>query len=301
MDLKNTIKITRTRTIPSNSAAIGAKKINKRFTSPAEIFMAVFAAVVLMAAPLWAAMTACQHCKKNVDDQNSVCPYCLGDLSAPAVTGSQAANVKSGARSSAAADAAAGEERGAGDEAVIITELQVKAFLEDPILKSFHANYAGQKITLENVRRDDSNNAMFKITGTAFNSRNKPLDTVGKLISLLDEQAAIVQTYLNHAAKVDINDPTLVNYTITLKIDSKNKAFSKLTKASQPLEFTFMVPPSKTETVNVKILKINADSESVLYDMQNKSGDKVSLNLIAEGGMRIVVMIDGKVAYEKKY
>ena len=38
----------------------------------------------LFAAPLWAAMTACQHCKKIVDDQNSVCPYCLGDLGAPA-------------------------------------------------------------------------------------------------------------------------------------------------------------------------------------------------------------------------
>ena len=300
MDLKNIIKITRTKTTLSNSSVNGSKKINNNFKRLAGLFITAFAVMSLFAAPLWAAMTACQHCKKIVDDQNSVCPYCLGDLGAPAVTASPS-NVKGASGGREAATAPSGEERAAGGESVIITEQQVKAFLEDPVLKSFHSNYAGQKITLENVRRDDSNNDKFKITGTAFNSRNKPLDTVGKLISLLDEQAVVMQTYLNHAAKVDINDPTLVNYTITLKIDPKSKVFSKLASASQPLEFTFMVPPSKTETVNVKILKINADSESVLYDMQNKSGDKVSLNLIAEGGMRIVVMIDGKVAYEKKY
>jgi hypothetical protein len=35
--------------------------------------------------------------------------------------------------------------------------------------------------------------------------------------------------------------------------------------------------------------------------MQNKAGDKVTLNLIAEAGMKIVVMIDDKTVYEKNY
>ncbi len=183
----------------------------------------------------------------------------------------------------------------------LVTEQQVRLYLENVILKYFHNNFSGQKITLEKITRDEFDPSLFKIVGTAYSSTNRPLNTVAKFIETLEEACPINRVDLNHAAKVDIDNPTLVNYTITLKIAPADKNFSSSPAASQPIEFAFVVPPSKSETVNVKILKINADSDSVLYDMSNKAGDKVTLNLIAEGGMKIVVMIDDKKVYEKNY
>ena len=310
MDTRNLIISTKTTLSSSNSAAA---EMSGRATSDSSPFFAqlaaailiAFAVVSLAASAVFAAMTSCQHCQKQVDDANSVCPYCLGDLSVPAVNLPPAnKNVKKAGsgQSLKTSIIQAGNRRGANDEqAVLITEQQLKVFLEDTLLKRFHANHANQIVKIENIRRDAEDGVKFKVVGTAFNSSNKPLNTVGKFIEILDEQAAIVQANLNHAAKVDINDPTTVSYTLTLKIDPKNSAFSNSPKAAQPLDFTFVVPPSQSDNVTVKILKINADSESILYNMQNKAGDKVTLNLIAEAGMKIVVMIDDKTVYEKNY
>ncbi len=317
MDIKNLInniikikiirnKVTKTTGGPTvlKPAGIFSGALNLRVA----VFV-VLAAVLLSTTSLFAAMIACQHCKKQVDEINSVCPYCLSDLSAPAVETQPASEKKKpqnkkGAKIinfNAAADEAENAVRDEKAVKTLVTEQQVKLYLEDVILKHFHNNFAGQKITLEKIKRDGSDPTLFKIVGTAYSSANRPLNTVAKFIETLIDALPIYRADLNHAAKVDIDNPTLVNYTITLKIDPADKSFSNSPAASQPLDFTFVVPPSKSETVNVKILKINADSDSVLYNMSNKAGDKVTLNLIAEGGMKIVVMIDDKKVYEKNY
>ncbi len=310
MDTRNLIISTKTTPNSSNSTAsatAGGKTSAKRPLSArlAAALLIALAAVWFAAPAVFAAMISCQHCKKQVDESNSVCPYCLGDLSVPAVNLPAAdKNVKkTGAGQSFSTKIIKAGRKHETDAAqtVLITEQQLKVFLEDTLLKRFHANHANQTIKIENIRRDAEDGVKFKVVGTAYNSGNKPLNTVGKFIENLDEQAAIAQANLNHAAKVDINDPTTVSYTLTLKIDPKNAVFSNSPKAAQPLDFTFIVPPSQSENVTVKILKINADSESILYNMQNKAGDKVTLNLIAEAGMKIVVMIDEKTVYEKNY
>jgi hypothetical protein len=317
MDIKNLIssiikiKLIRNKTSESSGAPAVIKSagiFGGAFKLRAAVF-AIAASVLLSASSLLAAMTACQHCKKQVDEVNTVCPYCLGDLRVPAAEDPAAPDKKKrdnkkGAKIvnfNAAADEIENAMRDGKAAKPLVTEQQVKVYLEGVILKHFHNNFAGQKITLEKIKRDESDPSLFKIVGTAYSSANRPLNTVAKFIETLIDAFPIYRADLNHAAKVDIDNPTLVNYTITLKIDPADKSFSSSPAASQPLDFTFVVPPSKSETVNVKILKINADSNSVLYDMRNKAGDKVTLNLIAEGGMKVVVMIDDKKVYEKNY
>lgn len=324
MDTKKTIISTGTTQISNNrlSPADGGRPGGGSPRGAVSGITALFASAAIFFAALTAfapcgaeaAMTSCQHCKKQVDDANSVCPYCLGDMNVPAVsippankgakkydpaTPSQTTILKAGrGRNSSLASSLAAQ---AGGAETLVTEQQMRVYLEDTLLKRFHNDHSNQRIKVENVKRDAEESSKFKVIGTAFNAGNRPLNTVGRFIEILDEQPAIMQSYLNHAAKVDINDPTLVSYTITIKIDPLNKAFSQSPKASQPIDFTFVVPPSQSENVTVKILKINADSESVLYNMQNKAGDKVTLSLIAEAGMKVVVMIDEKTVYEKKY
>lgn len=294
--------------IPGAAAVRNGRISGGAFKLCAFVFV-VLASVLFFTSSVFAAMIACQHCKKQVDEVNTVCPYCLGDLSVPVVEAQQPAEKKNkenkkGAKIvniNNAADEAENALRDGKAVKPLVTEQQVKLYLEGVILKYFHNNFSGQKITIEKIRRDDSDPSLFKVVGTAYSSANRPLNTVAKFIETLIDAFPIYRADLNHAAKVDIDNPTLVNYTITLKIDPADKSFSNSSAASQPLDFTFVVPPSKSETVNVKILKINADSDSVLYNMSNKAGDKVTLNLIAEGGMKIVVMIDDKKVYEKNY
>jgi|GEM_PF-6772248 len=251
---------------------------------------------------VYAAMISCQHCSKKVDNNNATCPYCLGDLSVPAV--SVPAPAEGNDASANAVNKKTRHAKPAARKQVtskIVTENELKTYLEESILKAFHNNNAGQTITLDSFKRDMSIGEKFSIGGKAYNKTNRPLYTVGKFIERLNESSALTQVNLNHAAKIDINDPTLVTFTITFKVEPASSEFKIASSKSKPLDFTFVVPPSAVESVNVKILKIYADSESTLYNMMNKSGDKVTLNLIPEGGMKILVLIDGKVVYDKNY
>ncbi len=127
------------------------------------------------------------------------------------------------------------------------------------------------------------------------------MSVLAYFIDALHDTETIDRADLNHASKIDIENPSLINYVITLKIFPESKELKKFVRSKQPLDFTFVVPPSRSENVNVKILQINADSERVLYNMNNKAGDKVSLDLIPEGGMKVIVLIDEKKVYEKNY
>ncbi len=47
------------------------------------VFISMLIITVSFCHPVFAAMIKCHHCKKSVDEVNTVCPYCLGDLNVP--------------------------------------------------------------------------------------------------------------------------------------------------------------------------------------------------------------------------
>ncbi len=247
-----------------------------------------------------AATIGCPSCQKSIDSANSLCPYCLAETAPkPEVKPVKAPDTGSAAKIDYSVPPQDGRNSPAKSSR-ILSEQEVQTFIDEKVTARLQND--DQKIKIDSVKKEKGFDDKFRITGKVYNKKGTPMQTVGAIMEKLSDQQALSNVNLVRAAKADINVPNVVNFNLTMAIDASLLA----PIAKKPFQFNFTVPvssskPSPDQLFNVKILKKTADSEDIMYDMQNKAGDKVSLTLIPEGGMTVIVMIDGLKAYEKKY
>ena len=261
---------------------------------------AVVICLILTAAAALAAMIECPSCRKSIDSSNSLCPYCLAETSPKAdVKPAKPADTGSADK----IDYSAPPQRNVNSSSKpsrLLTEQEVQTFVDEKVISRIQNDT--QKIKVDSVKKEKGFDNKFRISGKVYNKNNTPMQTVGAIIEKLSDQQALSNVNLIRAAKADVNVPNVVNFNLTMTVDATLLA----PIAKKPFQFNFTVPassskPSPDQLFNIKILKKTADSEDIMYDMQNKAGDKVSLTLIPEGGMTVIVFIDGLKAYEKKY
>jgi len=256
--------------------------------------------VIITAACAFAATIDCPGCRKSIDSSNSLCPYCLAETAPkPEAKGSGPADTGSAPK----IDYDAPPRSGSGSSARpsrILSEQEVQTFVDEKVIARIQNDT--QKIKIDSVKKEKGFDNKFRVSGKVYNKNNTPMQTVGAIIEKLSDQQALSNVNLIRAAKADVSVPNVVNFNLTMTVDASQVS----PIAKKPFQFNFTVPassskPSPDQLFNVKILKKNADSEDIMYDMQNKAGDRVSLTLMPEGGMTVVVFIDGLKAYEKKY
>jgi len=256
--------------------------------------------MIVTAACAFAASMDCPGCRKSIDSSNSLCPYCLVET-APKPEAQEAKPADNGQAPKIDYDAPprSGSNSSARPSR-ILSEQEVQTFVDEKVINRIQNDI--QKIKIDAVKKEKGFDNKFRISGKVYNKNNTPMQTVGAIIEKLSDQQALSNVNLIRAAKADVSVPNVVNFNLTMTVDASQLA----PIAKKPFQFNFTVPassskPSPDQLFNIKILKKNADSEDIMYDMQNKAGDKVSLTLMPEGGMTVVVFIDGLKAYEKKY
>jgi len=240
----------------------------------------------------------CPSCQKIVDDSNKSCPYCLNDLSAPMAPATEQVSRGRGAR---AAGARLNIPVNAQAEKSV-SEQQVEQYIKNSLLPSIEKKY-GAKFSLETVRRSSKNMAKFEVVGKAYSQYGTPLKSVSYLMEALTDSPCFSQVNLDRATRKDINDQNVFLFTLSMKAEPVAELVDIKAK---PEVFEFAVPAQpgeqNPETMYlVKILKKFADSESTVFEMPKKAGEKVTLTIVPEAGSSLVVMIDGNRVYEKKY
>lgn len=183
-----------------------------------------------------------------------------------------------------------------------VSDQQVMSYIVNRILPALEKKH-GAKFTVDQVRRSPKNQRRFEVSGKAFSASGTPLKSVSFLMESLSDSPCFSQVNLDRAGRKSAGGQDFFEYTFSLAADPiPELANIKL----KPEAFEFVVPvqpgSSGPEAMYlVKILKKNADSESTVFEMPKKAGDKVILSVMPEAGSSLVVLIDGNRVYEKKY